>query len=211
MDGYRHEETLSEYDFGRGHKELYAVQSQEDKRQKNASDWFRANPHRLHLGVIGFEWGDEAAISDITRISQTLNLWEGEILSRFTWKGNEFNVRTVCHPAQDMISAHIDSHLHTGIKFHFPYPTGIHTDNACDWDANDKHSTEVLKQDTQSAVLKRTLDSTVYYVELKWEGKALLKEKEKNYFVLLPQEDAFRFHVLLLLMSQISLLYSLIF
>ena len=66
MDGYRHEETLSEYDFGRGHKELYAVQSQEDKRQKNASDWFRANPHRLHLGVIGFEWGDEAAISDIT-------------------------------------------------------------------------------------------------------------------------------------------------
>ena len=53
--------------------------------------------------------------------------------------------------------------------------------NACDWDANDKHSTEVLKQDTQSAVLKRTLDSTVYYVELKWEGKALLKEKEKNY------------------------------
>lgn len=57
MDGYRHEETLSEYDFGRGHKELYAVQSQEDKRQKNASDWFRVNPHRLHLGVIGFEWG----------------------------------------------------------------------------------------------------------------------------------------------------------
>lgn len=193
MDGYRHEETLSEYDFGRGHKELYAVQSQEDKRQKNASDWFRANPHRLHLGVIGFEWGDEAAISDVTRISQTLNLWEGEILSRFTWKGNDFDVRTVCHPAQDMISAHIDSHLHTGIKLHFPYPTGIHTDNACDWDANDKHSTEVLKQDTQSAVLKRTLDSTVYYVELKWEGKALLKEKEKNYFVLLPQEDTFSF------------------
>ena len=97
----------------------------------------------------------------------------------FTWKGNDFDVRTVCHPAQDMISAHIDSHLHTGIKLHFPYPTGIHTDNACDWDANDKHSTEVLKQDTQSAVLKRTLDSTVYYVELKWEGKALLKKKRK--------------------------------
>lgn len=80
MDGYRHEETLSEYDFGRGHKELYAVQSQEDKRQKNASDWFRANPHRLHLGVIGFEWGDEAAISDITRISQTLNLGNENIV-----------------------------------------------------------------------------------------------------------------------------------
>ena len=41
MDGYRHEETLSEYDFGRGHKELYAVQSQEDKKTK-----------RMHL--IGF-------------------------------------------------------------------------------------------------------------------------------------------------------------
>ncbi len=111
-----------------------------------------------------------------------------------------------------MISAHIDSHLHTGIKFHFPYPTGIHTDNACDWDANDKHSTEVLKQDTQSAVLKRTLDSTVYYVELKWEGKALLKRKrEKIISYCFHKKMLFRFHVLLPLMSQISLLYSLIF
>ena len=63
-------------------------------------------------------------------------------------------------------------------------------------DANDKHSTEVLKQDTQSAVLKRTLDSTVYYVELKWEGKALLKEKEKIILYCFHKKILFRFHVL---------------
>lgn len=128
---YKHEETLGEYDFERGHKEWYAVQSKTDERRKKAAEWFRANPHRLHLGAVGFEWGEEASISDVTNIRQTLNLWEGEIISRFTWKGNDFDVRTVCHPAQDMISAHITSRLHTGIKFHFPYPTGVHTDNAC--------------------------------------------------------------------------------
>lgn len=189
VQDYKHEETLEDFDFGRGHKELYSTQPKGDERRKNASDWFRANPHRLHLGIVGFEMGENPVISDVTNIRQTLNLWEGKIDSHFTWKNNDFDVQTVCHPAEDIISARISSHLHTGIKFHFPYPTGIHTDDACNWNANDKHSTEILRENAQSAVLKRTLDSTIYYVALKWEGKAFLKEKGKNYFVLMPQED----------------------
>ena len=54
-ENYKPEEALVEYDFGHGHKELYATQPKEPGRAKEASDWYRVNPHRLHLGIIGLE------------------------------------------------------------------------------------------------------------------------------------------------------------
>ena len=194
--GYKSEETLKAFDFGRGHEELYACQFKEAGRQKEASDWFRVNPHRLHLGIVGLELGEGVKASDITDIRQTLNMWKGEITSHFTLNGNAFDVQTVCHPDQDMISASVTSRAHAGINLRFPYPTGAHADDACNWDANDKHSTTIVRQDAQSAVLKRVLDETTYYVTLRWEGKANLAEKSKNYFVLTPDEDMLAFSCL---------------
>ena len=190
---YKPEEYLKEHDFGRGHKEIYACQFKEDGRQKEASNWYRMNPHRLHLGIVGLELGDDVKTSDITDIAQTLDMWNGVINSHFTLKGNAFDVQTVCHPQMDMISASITSPARAGVKLHFPYPTGAHADDACNWDANNKHTTDIVFENAQSAVLKRTLDSTVYYVSLRWEGKASLKEKSANYFVLTPAEDKLAF------------------
>ena len=190
---YKPEEYLKEHDFGRGHKEIYACQFKEDGRQKEASNWYRMNPHRLHLGIVGLELGDDVKTSDITDIAQTLDMWNGVINSHFTLKGNAFDVQTVCHPQMDMISASITSPARGGVKLHFPYPTGAHADDACNWDANNKHTTDIVFENAQSAVLKRTLDSTVYYVSLRWEGKASLKEKSANYFVLTPAEDKLAF------------------
>ena len=45
-------------------------------------------------------------------------------------------------------------------------------------------------------MLKRVLDETTYYVTLRWEGKANLAEKSKNYFVLTPDEDMLAFSCL---------------
>ena len=190
---YKPEEYLKEHDFGRGHKEIYACQFKEDGRQKEASNWYRMNPHRLHLGIVGLELGDDVKTSDITDSAQTLDMWNGVINSHFTLKGNAFDVQTVCHPQMDMISASITSPARAGVKLHFPYPTGAHADDACNWDANNKHTTDIVFENAQSAVLKRTLDSTVYYVSLRWEGKASLKEKSANYFVLTPAEDKLAF------------------
>lgn len=194
--GYKHEETLKAFDFGRGHEELYACQFKEPGRQKESSDWFRVNPHRLHLGIIGLELGEGVKASDITEIQQTLNMWKGEITSHFMLNGNAFDVQTVCHPNQDMISACVTSRAHAGVNLRFPYPTGGHADDACNWNANDKHSTTIIRQDAQSALLKRVLDETTYYVTLRWEGKARLAEKSKNYFVLTPEEDMLAFSCL---------------
>ena len=53
-DNFTPNETLKNYNF-RGKEEPYAVQFNDDERQKDAANWFRANPHRLHLGIIGFD------------------------------------------------------------------------------------------------------------------------------------------------------------
>ena len=190
---YKHEETLKNYDFGHGKQEPYSTQFNEDGRPKEASNWFRVNPHRLHLGIVGFELGKNVKATNITNIKQKLDLWKGEIISNFTLNGKSVQVETACHPQKDMIAAKISSSLHPAINFRFPYPTGGHCDDACDWTKNDLHSTVVVSQNANSAILKRQLGETVYYVQIKWEGKAKLSEKQKNYFVLTPQSDKFAF------------------
>ncbi len=192
-EGYAHEETLKAYDFGRGHLESYSVQYNEPERLKGAAEWFRANPHRLHLGAIGLELGEGVLVADVDDICQTLNMWEGIIHSRFKWKEYPFEVHTVCHPDLDMLSSSVVSAARVGVNFRFPYPTGVHTDDACNWQADGLHTTELVEQTEHSALLKRTLDATTYYVSLQWEGKAVFTEKTANYFVLNPEEDTLTF------------------
>lgn len=109
------------------------------------------------------------------------------------------NVQTSCHPTFDMLAASVETSapstdgLYQGICLRFPYPTGAHADDACLWGADDKHNTEVVHQSANSALLKRTLDATTYYVDLRWEGKAILTEKARNYWILTPAEDKLNF------------------
>lgn len=190
---YKHEETLKGYDFGRGHVEPYSTQFKEEGRQKEAANWFRVNPHRLHLGIIGFELNPDVTPDDFKDMKQELDLWNGCIRSHYVLEGSPVEVSTVCHPNQDMVAAKVTSVAKPAIKFRFPYPTGGHSDDACDWTKNEKHSTVIVKQDAHRAILKRTLDSTTYYVTIGWEGDAGLTEKEANYFVLMPTGEEFSF------------------
>ena len=181
---YRIEESYQMYDFGHGHRELYATQPKTG-RAKGAADWYRSNPHRLHLGCIGLEI-EGLKPSDIKKPHETLDMWTGTISSRFMVNGSRFSVQTVCHPERDLIASCITTnHKHqTSINLRFPYPTGGHSDNACDWQSNDKHQTTLVSATSNNAVLKRTIGNTVYYVVLNWEEQAQLKEKSKNYWVL---------------------------
>ena len=196
---YRPEEVLKEFDFGRPQKEVYACQFNEPGRQQDASNYFRVNPHRLHLGMVGLELKEGTTTEDFKDLNQTLNLWEGQINSTYTLDDKAVKVQTTCHPTIDMIAVSVETPapvadgIYQGISFRFPYPTGVHSDDACLWNVNDKHKTEVLRQNENSALLKRTLDATVYYVDVRWEGKAALTEKERNYWVLIPAENKLNF------------------
>ena len=64
-------------------------------------------------------------------------MWKGEITSHFMLNGNAFDVQTVCHPNQDMISACVTSRAHAGVNLRFPYPTGGHADDAGDADSHE--------------------------------------------------------------------------
>ena len=184
---YNHEETLENFDFGRGRLESYSVQDKNaGQRTKDAVNWFRSNPHRLHLGIIGLELGDNIQPAGIKHIDQELNMWNGVIHSRFSVNDTTFDVTTVCHPQKDMISAKIYSAGKYAVKFHFAYPTGGFADDGCDWTKNELHTTAIIHQNQHSVMLEREIDSTFYYVTVSWEGKANFTEKEKNYFLLTP-------------------------
>lgn len=199
-ENFKPEETLKNYNF-RGKEEPYAVQFNEKGRQQDAANYYRINPHRLHLGYVGLDLtnkdGQTVNPDEIKDIDQTLDLWNGLIVSRFVLEGDSVKVLTAVDPDQDKIAADLKSSLigkgNMKVNFRFPYPTGGHADDATNWDAPEKHKTEILSQDDHSFVLKRTLDSTVYYVTVNYEGLAELSEKDTHYFVLSPKDDNFSF------------------
>lgn len=196
----KHEETLKNYNF-RGWDEPYAVQFNEEGRAQDAANYFRNNPHRLHLGYIGLELTTEnnkkIKTSDINGINQKLQLWNGIIESRFAIGADTATLNTAVSPDKDLLAVSINSQLiekgRMKINLRFPYPTGSHSDDASDWTVPEKHQTEILSQDETSVVLKRTLDETNYYITLRYNQKASITEKEKHYFIISPENNDFRF------------------
>lgn len=189
-ENYLHTETLQEYDFGHGHKELYSTQLKEPARGKEACEWYRVNPHRLHLGVIGFDGLKPEMLSSV---DQRLDMWNGVINSSYKVDGVAATVRTACHPDRDMVSVEISSSRRTPVAFRFPYPTGAHADDACDWSADDKHITELVKAGDNMAVLRHSLDSTYYYVNITWDGDVRTELAGRNEWVIIPLTDKWSF------------------
>ena len=95
---YDPKEVLVAYDFGTGSKEaLYSqqVNPKKDARKAAASDWLRANPHRLHLGNLGL-FIDEGENPEITDINQKLDLLTGTITSDYKYNGMPMHVDGLC-------------------------------------------------------------------------------------------------------------------
>ena len=102
--------------------------------QANIFNWLRENPHRLHLGKIGFV---PSNLSDYRFLQQTLDLWTGAIRSEFEFQGTKIVVETCCHPTQDAIAVRIQGRL--PVVFEFPY--GSSAMHAADYDHPEKHQT----------------------------------------------------------------------
>lgn len=187
---YKPSDVLRSYDFGRGHKEAYAVQLKEG-RGKEASDWLRVNPHRLHLGCVGFDFANPSEVSDI---DQTLDLWTGCISSRFKHKRQAFAVETVCDPGADALASHIKSSSPFKLLLRFPYPTGAHADDACDWTSTN-HKVEVIDKGKNFITLRHVIDDTHYYILWKWQGKAKISQRPGYCFELTSKGPELDFYV----------------
>lgn len=115
---------------------------------------------------------------------------DGVIRSSFTTEGEKIAVTTACDPDADRFTASIEGKKHLPIAIRFAYPTGAHTDDASNWAADEKHSTELVASTEQSATLLRTIDTARYYVRLDWTGKATIAQKGRNHFTLTPRRIA---------------------
>ncbi|GAA4755926.1 hypothetical protein [Flavisolibacter ginsenosidimutans] len=197
---YKREEALRVYhQYGRD--VTYSVQVKEPDHAKKAADWFRQNPHRLQLGNLGFEIfrkdGSHASIDDVKNIHQELNLWTGEIKSHFTIEGLPVDAITYCHNSEDVIAVNVRSPLllekRLKIKLLFPYPTGAWSDEGTNYASANKHQSTMLLSHDEGAVLRHQLDTTKYYVGLKWDQGASINEKEPHYFIITPSTKSNNF------------------
>ena len=196
-------ESEKSYDFGHGHPEVYAIEYKkaEDGRHKQATEYFRVNPHRLNLGTIGLSLkdakGETIPLTALKQPQQSLLLWDGEIESSFRADGEAVEVTTGVHPQKDALYARVKSNLQkdqrASISLRFSYPTGKHADDANDWSKPEKHQSVIIAQDDHSAVIERTLDATKYYVLLSWSGRASLQECDRHHFELTTTDDVLTF------------------
>lgn len=183
----------------------YAVQHSEG-REAAASNWLRANPHRLHLGLVGLSLlksnGAEVTSSEIENPEQHLNLWTGLITSDFQVEGQQVEVETACHQDKDQVAVRIHSGLirsdQLRIRLSFPYGKECHVCPGYDWESPDKHSTLIISQKENHAVLQRTLDKEVYFVSMSWKGEAELIQLGPHQFEINPadQNDTFEYSIL---------------
>ena len=153
-------------------------------------NWLRANPHRLHLGRLGFRLtkrdGTAAVPSDLSEIAQALDLWNGAISSRFRFDDTSVSVETMSHPTLDAIAVRVRSPLlRTGrlaVEFRFPYGTGQTT--AADWTKPQAHRTTLTRPSPGEARFARSLDADEYHVAAAWSPSGTLAADGPHTYVL---------------------------
>ncbi len=189
-EGFELSQTFREFDtYGR--KVPYASQ-----QRSQAGGWLRSNPRRINLGRIGFRLrnseGRAVQAADITGIRQSLELWEGLILSRFTVDGEVYRVETACHPTLDQIAVHVESEAldagRTAVAFEFPYPAPVWGKDPSDWEQPDRHSSLIAARSANSVTIDRTIGETRYSVEIAWIGDAAFEQVDRHAFKLLIRD-----------------------
>jgi hypothetical protein len=154
--------------------------------------WLRANPHRLHLGRIGFRLtksdGQPAVAADLTDVHQTLRLWDGVLVSHFQLEGQRVEVETVCHPTLDLVAVRVTSPLvakgQVAIELKFPYGTG--DVKTADWDHPDAHETSFVQPAADVARFGRRLDDDRYQVAARWSRGGKITRTARHEFVVVP-------------------------
>lgn len=204
--GYRFEESLKNYHLDNRDRS-YAVQWNAPERNKQASDWFRQNVHRLQLGNIGMlitlKNGQTCGLSDIKEINQTLDLWSGIIKSHFTVEGQPVDVLTVVHPEEDVVSVKISSSLlkegRLKLRVRFPYPTGTFTDAGVNRQFPERHSSRIIDYDQRTFTMEHTLDKYRYFLKVSGTEALTVTQQQRHDHVLTPTtansvlECSFRF------------------
>lgn len=134
--------------------------------------FLRANPHRFHLGMVGFRFLEKTEISDLTDIHQELDMYTGVITSKFKVRGVPVEVETCAMYDKDAIGVKVKSPLLTygnlRVKIEFPYAANAAEINAAaaEYSVCDGNYSEIINRHESFSVFKRNIDDTEYFAGL---------------------------------------------
>lgn len=201
VSGERYDYTLkdlvmTEFDHN-GRKVVYPKNPKPGNEE--VYEWLRKNPHRLDLARIGFEYEEKEISADrLTGIHQELDLYTGILKSSFLLDGKNCEVETACDNgaeggSHDTIGIRVRSGMlqEGALSVAITFPYGSPDKSAADFGSPALHSTEAVRQDEQSVLLKRTLDRDVYYVKLVFDQgvKVLVSDDPEAHRVRVKAED----------------------
>ena len=185
-------ELVSE-EFGTGSRKVGYRTSRSG--QEELFNYLRENPHRLHLGKIGFSIidskGQEVTVEQITNIEQELDLWSGVLTSSFSVEDYPVEVLTACHPRQDILACKVKSPLlaEKRLKIVLDFPYAATEKNAADWESPLKHKTGIIDiKDNRYFEIMRSLDETVYFSNIQFKAQQLVKKAAPHQLVFAPRE-----------------------
>ena len=195
--GYKIEDAFKYYNvYGR-------IVGYPSNMNSNAGKWLRENPQRLPLGQVGFEFlkqdNSQLEMTDIKNISQKLDLWKGIIKSRFSFEGKEVSVSTICNPDKDIIAVKVKSQLisdkkiSVSFKFPYSYVDSIKNNPPYEWHKPEAHATKIIMQGNNYSELKRTIDTSHYFVYINWTGNMDFEKETDHYFKLVPNKEDYEF------------------
>lgn len=203
-EGYDRSETLKYFEV-EGRQVPYRHQLKDDPRVEAACNYFRENPHRLHLGMIGLvltnSEGETARLEDIKQAKHHLDMWTGKISSEFEFDGKPVRVEVFCHQEQDQISARIESPLiaegKLAVQWKFPFGVAENTHEGYDFDSPEKHQSVLSELSANQVLINRTLDDDQYEVAIVWKGSGSVAKIDEHQFVLQPgEQEVFEFNCL---------------
>lgn len=162
-------------------------------------EYLRANPHQTGLALIGLQKveGGNLSVSEVADASQSLNLWEGTLNSRFKLSGSPVSLTTCCHPDADRLAFNLTSALFSsnqlGVQIRFPYPSATFGKDPAVFGKEALHQSEIIEEGKTYWIIKHQIDDFVYYCQIQTSGNATLKETAKHDYLLVPAtgKDAF--------------------
>ncbi|MFY0686381.1 MAG: hypothetical protein JXQ90_04400 [Cyclobacteriaceae bacterium] len=182
-------ETLMEVE---SHDRLvpYAVQWPLDSPQSKAANYIRQNPHRIHLGQVGFKLlkadGTYSQLDDLKAIEQELDMWSGILRSKFMVGHEIVEVESMVHPDKDELLVAVKSTLlnegRLSVSVKFPFPTDKFLDEGVLFDAMEDQRLSQVQVDNNLEI-KRKLDATIYYTTFQSEASIEVTNQAFGYLI----------------------------
>ncbi|TCT16036.1 hypothetical protein EDC18_10250 [Natranaerovirga pectinivora] len=162
--------VMTEYDCN-GRTFRYGVEMKPGNEM--VYNWLRKNPHRYNLARIGLLYkGKEITSEQLSGIQQELDLYSGILYSTFIIDNTKVEVTTLVHQERDTLGFRINSEAcedgRLTILMDLPY--GSHNITGSIWDAQEKHTTDVLKNKDNVLYLHHQLDEDECYIFLQGDS-----------------------------------------